>query len=104
MIESLRTPGEIAALREKGEFVLFAVDCDIRIRYDRIRMRKSATDAVSFETFRDNEAREMHSTDPNKQNLGRCMELADFTFDNSGSVTELHARVAAVLKEIRHGR
>lgn len=104
VIESLRTPGEITALREKGGFILFAVDCDIRTRYERIRERKSATDAVSFETFRANEEREMHSTDPNKQNLARCMELADHTFDNSGSVAGLHDQVALVLKEIRDGR
>ena len=36
--------------------------------------------------------------------LARCMELADHTFDNSGSVAGLHDQVALVLKEIRDGR
>ena len=35
VIESVRTPGEIASLRQKGQFYLFAVDANQRIRYDR---------------------------------------------------------------------
>ena len=33
VIESIRTPGEIAALRSKGNFHLFAVDADRKVRY-----------------------------------------------------------------------
>ena len=73
VIESVRTPGEIASLRQKGEFYLFAVDADRKIRYDRIYLRGSETDHVSFDTFVANEEREMTATDPNKQNLGACI-------------------------------
>lgn len=51
VIESIRTPGEIHSLRSKGPFVLLAVDATPEVRYQRILERKSATDAVSFETF-----------------------------------------------------
>ena len=70
VIESIRTPGEIAALRSKGNFHLFAVDADRKVRYERITERKSETDSVSYETFVANEEREMNNADPNKQNLG----------------------------------
>ena len=80
IIESVRTPGEIHSLREKGEFYLFAVDADRKIRYDRIYLRGSETDHIDFDTFVANEEREMSATDPNKQNLGACIKEADFVF------------------------
>lgn len=101
VIESLRTPGEIASLRKIGKFYLFAVDADPKKRYQRIRKRGSATDKVSFEEFLANEKREMVSDDPNKQNLSGCIELADYKFDNNGTIDFLHARVKKALNEIK---
>jgi dephospho-CoA kinase len=85
IIESIRTPGEIASLRNNEGFVLLAVDADPRIRYNRIRKRNSETDNVSFSTFLQNEEREMHSDDPNKQNLAECIRQADHLIDNGGN-------------------
>ena len=100
VIESVRTPGEIASLRQKGEFYLFAVDADRKIRYDRIYLRGSETDHVSFETFVANEEREMTATDPNKQNLGECIRQADFVFMNDGTIPELNQQVEKVLLQL----
>jgi len=79
IIESIRTVGEVNALKAKGNFILLSVDADRQVRYDRILKRGSETDHVSFETFKENEDREMTSTDPNKQNLSACMQLADYS-------------------------
>ena len=100
VIESVRTPGEIASLRQKGTFFLFAVDADQKTRYERIHLRGSETDHVSFETFQANEAREMTATDPNKQNLGACIKEADYLFVNDGTIQELNAQVENVLHEL----
>ena len=100
VIESVRTPGEIHSLREKGEFYLFAVDADRKIRYDRIYLRGSETDHIDFETFVANEEREMTATDPNKQNLGACIKEADFVFMNDGSIPQLHQQVEKVLTQL----
>jgi len=62
--------------------------------------RKSETDNVSFETFVADEAREMNTNDPNKQNLRKCIEMADFVFDNSGSKQALYKQIDEVLKKI----
>lgn len=101
VIESIRTPGEVEALQKKGNFYLFAVDADPQIRYQRIRNRDSETDQISFNTFRENEKREMNSSDPNKQNLTACIEEADFLFENNGSIAELHSRISETLEKIR---
>ena len=93
IIESIRTPGEVFSLREKGDFLLIAVDADIAIRYQRAILRGSETDHISFEEFIANEAREMNSDDPNKQNLQKCIAMADMRIENNGSVTQLYKEI-----------
>lgn len=100
IIESIRTPGEIDALRKLGNFHLLAVDADPHVRYDRIVLRNSETDKISFDTFVDNEKREMTATDPNKQNLSACMNKADFRVENSGSFEELNKQIEEILMQI----
>ncbi|MDP4291057.1 MAG: AAA family ATPase [Bacteroidota bacterium] len=105
VIESIRTPGEIDSLRNKGRFILLAVDADAAIRYERVVLRNSETDRISFDTFIDNEQREMNSDDPNKQNLHTCIQQADYVFSNNGTLDELTLQVEKVLREIEnHGR
>lgn len=104
IIESVRTPGEVAALRGKPNFYLFAIDADPKVRYERIVIRGSETDHVSYETFIANEQREMASDDPNKQNLKVCIEQADYVFDNGGSIEDLRAKVEEVLQQIAYRR
>jgi hypothetical protein len=97
IIESIRTLGEVEALQTKGNFTLFAIDADARVRYDRAYTRASETDNISFETFLDNEKREMESTDPNKQNLSACIARADFRFENNGTAEELYLKINQTL-------
>lgn len=100
IIESVRTPGEVDSLRQQEHFLLFGVDADPRIRYERVVLRGSETDHISYETFLENEAREMASTDPNHQNIGRCMQLADHVFMNNGDFDDLYQQVERVLDEL----
>jgi dephospho-CoA kinase len=97
VIESIRTPGEISSLRSKGNFTLFAVDASPEIRYQRIKLRQSETDQISFQTFLENEEREMNTSDPNKQNLRKCIEEADFILKNDGTKEELIQQLEEIL-------
>ena len=98
IIESIRTPGEISALRKQPGFVLLAVDADANIRYERIKKRDSETDRISFETFLQDEEREMHSNDPNKQNLSECIRQADHTIYNNDSLDSLNVQIELFVK------
>lgn len=104
IIESIRTPGEVYSLRKKGGFYLIAIDADPEVRYERIKSRQSETDHVSYQTFLENEHREMESLDPNAQNIGRCIELADFKLWNNGTIEQLNRQVEAVIMEIKMER
>ena len=100
VIESVRTEGEVNALRENGHCYLLAIDADPKVRYERIVLRGSATDHISFEKFLADEEREMHDPDPAKQNLARCIELADHRISNNGTVEELHQQIDLILQKI----
>lgn len=93
IIESIRTPGEATLLRKFKNFRLLAVDADPRVRYERVVVRGSSTDKVTFEQFIADEQKEMTSTDPNKQNISKCFELADATLHNDGSLEDLKAQI-----------
>jgi len=97
VIESIRTPGEVTSLREKGNFILLAVDALPEVRYERIFMRNSETDKISYSTFLENEKREMDSADPNNQNIRQCMQMADYVFSNNGTIRELESALEAKL-------
>lgn len=98
IIESIRTLGEVNSLKVKGGFKLLSVDTDRRLRYERILLRGSETDHISFETFSANEEREMNSLDPNKQNLSACMNQADYHLNNNGTFEELYQQIDQIMK------
>ncbi len=100
IIESIRTPGEIDSLQQKDNFYLFAVDAEPQKRYERIVIRNSETDNISFETFLANEEREMKSDNPNHQNLSKCIKLANYVFTNNNTIIDLHEKIEVVLHEI----
>ena len=83
VIESIRAEGEIISLRKQDNFYLLAIDALPEIRYQRIRLRSSETDNIDYPTFIQNEERERHSNDLDKQNLSRCIELADYFMTNN---------------------
>lgn len=101
VIESLRTVGEIESLRDKGKFVLLAVDADSKLRYERVLSRMSSTDNVSFEKFLADEQLEMESTDLNKQNLKKCIEMADFVLENNRTIDDLNKKIEEILEIIQ---
>ena len=85
------------SLKKKGNFILLAVDASPDLRYERIVLRNSETDRISFPTFLANEKREMDSDDPNKQNLRRCIEMADVVFNNDSTIEDLIRDVKEML-------
>lgn len=101
VIESIRNPMEVEFLRQKEDFVLIAVDALVEKRYERIIKRQTSTDNVSFETFKQNEEREMQSKDKNSQNLKVCIEKADFLVDNSGTIEELKEKIEDLWQKIK---
>lgn len=98
VIESIRSVGEAEYMKSRGAF-LWAVDADIQKRYERIQLRASETDRVSFEKFVADEQREFANEDPTRGNIKKVMEMSDNTFQNNGTQEELFTQVESALKK-----
>lgn len=99
IIESIRAVGEVKSLQTKENFYLFAIDADPTIRYERIKLRNNESDHVSYTKFINDEQREMDNEDPTKQNISACMQLADYTFDNNGSLEDLYQQIEEIITQ-----
>ena len=102
VIESIRTPGEVEFLKQNSEFILFAVDADPNLRYERVQERKSVTDRIDFNTFMSEEQKEMQNEEPHMQNLATCIRIADFTFRNNSTVDMFYKKISKVIEEKLH--
>jgi dephospho-CoA kinase len=97
IVDSIRNPAEIAELKKAGNFILIAVDAKIELRYERIAKRKRPEDKVSFEEFRAQEEAEL-AAGKGKQQIKKCMELADYRIVNNGTLQELWKKVDKILR------
>lgn len=100
--ESIRSTGEVAALRDAGGSLL-VIDADRKLRYERITARKTGKDLLDFETFVEQEEREWYGIEgAHDMNIRSVMDMADYTIMNEGTLTELHAQIDAVLQQIEN--
>ncbi len=99
IIESVRNPSEAEFIKSHGG-TMIAVDADQKIRYERIKSRATVTDNVTFEEFKAQEEKEMICTDPNSQNLQKCIEMSDIKLYNNGSIESLNEQVENKLRSI----
>jgi dephospho-CoA kinase len=98
IIESLRNVGEAQYMREEGMLV-WAVDADRTIRYERVVLRGSDTDKVTFEQFCEQEDKEMNATASYDMNVFAIIKMADEVFENSGTREELFVQVEKALAQ-----
>lgn len=101
VIESIRTIGEVQALRQKAsDFYLFGVDADPKVRYERVHKRNSSTDNITFEKFQADEASESFHKELWRMNLPACIAEADYVLTNNGTVEEFYRQVEEVMKKV----
>lgn len=96
ILEPQYTVDEVKFIQEQGGIVI-AVDATLETRYERVHVRGSAKDDVSFEEFKAMQELEMDSTDPNKQNMKVAMACADIHLMNDGTVAEFEKKIKEVL-------
>ena len=100
VIDSIRNPAEIEALRTRADFTLLAIIADPKTRFERMKARARENDPQTFEGFLAAEAREAENKDPNAQQLNRTEALADTQVPNNGLMAELHLALRRVLAEL----
>ena len=101
VVDSIRNPAEVKALRTRADFVLVEVAADEAVRYARLSLRQRSGDAQSFSEFQRQEAAELASGDPSAQQLVATAALADVIVHNNGDLAALHAQLAELLPRWR---
>ncbi len=100
VVDGIRGMAEVEEFRRAfGDgFHLIAVWANERTRYGRVESRRRSDDAMSLETFRGKDRRELG------WGLGEAFALADFMILNEGSIEELHLRAIEIFKSLTGGR
>lgn len=99
VVDSIRNLAEIATLRQFGDFYLIAVDAPVDIRFERVKKRGSLKDVGSFSQFMHNERKEMLGKDTEQQ-LGACINEADYKVVNDGDFKKLYKQIDTVLLQV----
>jgi dCMP deaminase len=98
VVDSIRHPAEVEALKGAGEFLLIWVETEARTRYERLRARGRVGEEISFEEFEAVQKRELRSADESGQQLLAVRELADEVIENNAGLDALHAQLQRILE------
>lgn len=103
VVDSIRHPAEIAALRRSPDFLLIGITAPVEVRWERLRERARPGDPDTLEMFRRLEERESGEDAAGAQQLDRCLELADHLVANEGTIADLEGRVLVLVKKAIQG-
>jgi dCMP deaminase len=99
VIDSIRNPSEVEALRASRQFKLVLVDAAVEVRFRRTLSRNRESDPQTLEAFLEVERREA-AGDATSQNMIAVEQMADEKVVNDGSLGELHQEIEALLKRL----
>jgi dCMP deaminase len=102
VIDSIRNPSEVEALRAAKHFKLLRVEAHLHTRFERLKNRAREGDPLSFERFVELEEREWEGSQ-NSQNLRVVEALADYAVSNDGTLEQLHAEVDRLIPQMIRG-
>jgi dCMP deaminase len=89
IVDSIRNPAEVTALRKLDGFVLLGIDADPRVRFERLTARGRQGDPTTWDAFRALEDKETRSENPAAQQLAATYDCADAVLMNDGSREDL---------------
>jgi dephospho-CoA kinase len=96
IIDSIRNPKEVEFLGKQKYFLLLAVDAPVELRFERVKSRGRDESASNLKEFIRKEEEEMTDYE-NGQQLRNCINLADMTLINDGSLEDLHKKLESLL-------
>ncbi|MFL2975205.1 MAG: AAA family ATPase [Candidatus Thalassarchaeaceae archaeon] len=100
VVDSIRTPAEVEALRGRGDFFLIDVRADEEARWQRMTQRGRSGDPVEKEAFLSQEAAEATSKDEAGQALDATAAMADITVLNDGTLEDLEEKLGGIWSAI----
>ncbi|MEM3126466.1 MAG: AAA family ATPase [Candidatus Woesearchaeota archaeon] len=99
VVDSCRNPGEVERLKKEDDFVLLAIDAYVQERYKRAIKNGRAPSHFKLNDFIAEEARE-NSSNPNSQQLGVLIGIADHVIYNNGNIEEFYGKIEEAIRKL----
>ena len=100
VIDSIRSPAEVAELRKLDGFALIRITASPLLRFKRMHRRGRDGDPRTLDAFKLIDERELASADANGQKLLDTFKLADKTLTNEADFQALYDSVDRALGEL----
>jgi dCMP deaminase len=100
VVDSIRNPCEIGALRKMKNFSLIVIDAPWTERFERMKQRNRENDPKTLDDFFKMEKRDAGEEDELGQQVGKCMGMADFYLFNYGEMNNLLKKVDGIYSQI----
>ena len=100
VIDSIRTPSEVEALRVREDFVLIEILAGIDSRWQRSQERARPGDPSDKATFISQEKSEEVALDAAGQALVATAEMADLVLYNNGAIEDLHSDLEDLVERL----
>ncbi len=102
VVDGIRNPGEIGALRKLGNFILIGVNAPIDKRFQWIIARNKDSDPKTIEAIKAIEARDRGIGEASHgQQSAKCYEMADVYLENNGTFEELSKAIIDLLEDLK---
>ena len=101
LVGGIRNTGEVEELRKFDGFKLISIDAPVKERYERILSRKDQGDDKTYQGFLKADQRDFGEDIEYGQQVGVCMEMADFKIINDSSLDDLYKKLDEIYKKIK---
>jgi dephospho-CoA kinase len=102
IIDGIRNPGEIDALRKLGNFVLIGIDAPVEKRFQWILARNKDSDPKTLEEIKAMDSRDRGVGEASHgQQSQKCYDMADVYVLNDGTFEDLAKKVSELLETIK---
>lgn len=101
VVDSIRHPAEVAALKKAGSFTLFHIFAPLEARFARSLARARDGDATTLQEFIRQEEREFASSNAAAQQFLETERLANRTIENDTTLDEFKTKLDIALKQLQ---
>jgi len=100
VVDSVRHPKEVEALRRRDGFALLNITAPSKVRFERLKTRGRENDPKTEKDFKQLEAKEGKSKTASDQQLDETLKLADYQIENASTLETLHQKVIETINQI----
>ncbi len=99
VIDSIRNPFEIKALKKLNDFILIGIDAPMEMRFKRAVARNRHGDPKTLKEFIEKEKKENIPSSTNQQ-LENCLKLADILIINDSNLENFYKKIEETIRVI----